>query len=94
MYIKAVVGVDKIHNLNRLKERLSRILKQKFNAVLPSWFENTIEAFNYADPKSTAFRYGITIPEEELYADLNHIKTLMSWLSESFKIIKGEIESR
>ncbi|MCJ8165148.1 hypothetical protein MKJ04_09870 [Pontibacter sp. E15-1] len=94
LYIKAVSGVEKTHDLKVLKERLNRILKEKFNAVVPPWFDNIIEAFNYTDPKSTAFRYGTTVPNEELYADLKHIKTLMNRLSESFHTIREEIESR
>ncbi|WP_114752022.1 hypothetical protein [Pleomorphovibrio marinus] len=94
LYIKAVSGVEEIHDLNILKKSLNRILKEKFNTVIPQWFNNIIEVFNYTDPKSTAFRYGITVPKEELYADLKHIKKMMDWLSESFLTIKEEIESR
>lgn len=92
LYIKAVSGIEKTHDFTRLRERLNRILREKFHAVIPPWLDNIIEAFNYTDPESTAFRYGIAVPKEELYADLMHIKTLMSWLSESFRIIKEEIE--
>jgi hypothetical protein len=59
-------------------------------AALPEWFENIMKAFHYSDPKGVAFRYGITEPKEELYADMHPVKTLMNWLSASFKRIKVE----
>ena len=94
LYIKAFSDGGKIHNLKQLKERLNRILKEKFNAVMPVWFSNIINAFHDADPNGTTFRYAEKLPEQEMYADLNHVRTLMNWLVESFKVIKGELESR
>lgn len=90
LYIKAIIGEQINHNLLDLTERLKIVLKTEFNAVLPEWFENIIKAFDYSDPNGTAFRYGITVPNDELYADMRHIKTLMNWLSKSFKRIKAE----
>jgi len=88
LYIKSIIGEEINHNLSQLKKKLDSVLKNKFNSIAPPWFENIIEAFNNTDPKGTAFRYGITVPKEELYADLKHVKTLMSWLAESFRLIK------
>lgn len=92
LYIKAVTWVDKTHNLNTLKERLDKILKEQFNAITPPWLDSIIQSFNHIDPKGTAFRYGITIPKDELYVDLKHMKQLMSWLQVAFQTIKDEIE--
>lgn len=58
----------------------------------PPWFDSIIESFNHIDQKGTAFRFGITIPKDELYIDLKHMKQLMSWLQVAFQTIKDEIE--
>ncbi len=90
LYIKAIIGEEINHNLHDLMQKLKSILKTEFNSVLPEWFENIIEAFDYSDPNGTAFRYGITVPKNELYVDMKHVKTLMAWLSDSFRRIKTE----
>ncbi len=90
LYIKSIIGVEISHDLIILLGKLKELLKNDFNTIPPKWFENIIEAFNYADPYGTAFRYSITIPNEELYADMTHIKVLMGWLSDSFKRINHE----
>ena len=90
LYIKAIIGKEINHDLRYLTGKLKTVLKNEFNAVTPEWFENIIEAFDYSDPKGTAFRYGETVPKEELYADMRHIGTLMNWLSDSFKRIRTE----
>lgn len=94
LYIKAVSRGNKIHDLNALKQRLTRTLKENFNAVMPTWFSNIIDAFHYADPSGSTFRYAESLPNQELYMDLNHVKTLMNWMAESFEIIRRETESR
>lgn len=90
LYIKSVTGEEINHNLHDLLLKLKDVLKNEFNASPPEWFENIIEVFHYSDPKGKAFRYGITVPKEELYADMRQVKTLMNWLSVSFKRIKVE----
>ncbi|MBS1511021.1 MAG: hypothetical protein JST86_09280 [Bacteroidetes bacterium] len=90
LYIKAIIGEEISHDLKDLMKKLKVFLINEFNALPPEWFENIIEAFNDSDPKGTAFRYGLTIPKDELYADMSHIKTLMNWVSESFKKIQIE----
>lgn len=90
LYIKTIIGEVFTHDLHELMGRLKIVLKTDFNSVAPAWFEDIIEAFNYSDPKGTAFRYGTTIPKDELYADMRHIKTLMGWFSESCRRIKTE----
>jgi hypothetical protein len=90
LYIKAIIGEEINHDLRDLLEKLKVMLKNEFNSAPPEWFENIIEAFVYSDPKGTAFRYGITVPDDELYADMRHVRKLMNWLSESFKRIKTE----
>ena len=90
LYIKAIIGQQINHNLIDLTEMLKIELKTKRNTVLPEWFENSIKAFDYSDPNGTAFRYGITVPKNELYADMEHIKTIMNGISKLFKRIKEE----
>ena len=90
LYIKTVTGEEINHNLRNLMAKLKTVLKNEFNSSPPEWFENIIEAFDYSDPKGEAFRYGVTVPKDELYADMKHIKILMDWLSDSFKRIKNE----
>lgn len=92
LYIKAISGIEVHHNLKKLKEKLSLILLENLNTSLPLWLDKLIDAFNYSDPKGTAFRYGITIPKEELYVDLIHLKELMNWLAETFELIRRELE--
>ncbi|QHV97294.1 hypothetical protein [Spirosoma endbachense] len=90
LYIKAVTGEEKSHNLQELLQKLRIKVKAEFDAVLPEWFENVVKAFDDSDPKGTAFRYGITIPKNELYADMLHVKELMGRLSKVFKRIQLE----
>lgn len=90
LYIKAVIGEEINHNLNELLQKLKAILKVDFGAVPPEWFVNIIIAFHESDPKGTTFRYGDLLPKNELFADMLHVKKLMSWLSESFRRIKLE----
>lgn len=94
LYIKAIIGEEISHDLNDLLQKLKIVLMKEFNTVPPEWFEDIVKAFNYSDPKGTAFRYGQTVPKEELYADMKHIKTLMNWLSDSFKRIQYERTKR
>jgi len=90
LYIKAIIGEEINHDLRDLTEKLKKVLKDEFNVIPPEWFDNIIEAFNYTDPKGTAFRYGETVPKNELYADMRHIGNLMNWLSNSFKRVRTE----
>ncbi len=90
LYIKAIIGEEINHDLRDLAEKLKTVLKNEFNVVPPEWFENIIQAFHYSDPKGTAFRYGQTVPQDELYADMRHIASLMNWLSDSFRRIRTE----
>jgi len=90
LYIKSITGEEINHNLHDLLLKLKAVLKNEFNTSPPEWFKNIIEAFHYSDPNGEAFRYGITVPKEELYADMRQVKTLMNWLSASFKRIKVE----
>lgn len=89
LYMKAIIGEEVNHNLHDLMQKFKIVLKTEFNSVPPEWFENIIEAFNYSDPNGTAFRYGITVPKDELYVDMSHVKKLMGWLSEYFRQIKS-----
>ncbi len=89
LYIKSIIGSENHHDLSDLMSKLKLVFKNEFNTVPPTWFENLVEAFNYCDPKGTAFRYGITVPSEELYADMRHISTLMTWFAQVFKRIQN-----
>lgn len=90
LYIKAIIGEEINHDLRDLTEKLKTVLKNEFNSAPPEWFDNIIEAFDYTDPKGTAFRYAETVPKDELYADMRHIGILINWLSESFRRIRTE----
>lgn len=90
LYMKSTTGrYKKNHNLLFLLQEFKQLLRSEFDSVLPDWFENVILAFNDFDPKGTAFRYGGDIPRE-VWADLVHIKKLMSWIAESFQKIKNQ----
>jgi hypothetical protein len=86
--MKSVVGEERNHNLMNLLEKFRVTIKNSFREDLPVWFENIIKAFDYSDPNGDAFRYGVTYPQDELYADICHIKKQMNWLSKSFERIK------
>lgn len=90
LYFKAIIGEEISHDLRELMEKLKIVLQNEFNVLPPDWFENIIDAFAYSDPKGTAFRYGETVPKDEVYADIRHIKTLMAWLAAAFRKIKSE----
>ena len=92
LYIKSVSGGGETHNLKNLKIRLTKTLKENFNAAMPNWFSNIIDGFHYTDPSGSTFRYAESLPNQELYVDLNHVKTLMNWMAKSFEIIRREIE--
>lgn len=87
LYLKAFQKSYKTHNLENLQTRLSKILKDEYNAFTPPWFNSLIESFQEVDPKSTSFRYGIVETDEELYVDLKHLKIMMNWLSVVFQKI-------
>lgn len=91
LYIKAIIGEEINHDLQDLTKKLKKILMSELNAALPMWFENIIEAFHYSDPQSTTFRYGKNFHEDESFADMGHIKTLMDWMSEAFRRIRIEL---
>jgi len=67
--------------------RLTVIVSTITHFIIPVRFENIIKAFDYSDPNGDAFRYGVTYPQDELYADIRHIKKQMDWLSQSFERI-------
>ncbi len=91
LYMKAIVGVEKTHNLAKLLNKLKQEIKLCFNEDLPKWFENLVEGFSYIDPSSTAFRYSITLPSEEIYIDMRHVKKLMDWSAKAFRNIREVI---
>lgn len=93
LYVKSVTGEEISHDLKYLYNKLNTLIKTHLNANLPQWFDDLINAFDKVDPKGTAFRYGITISSEELYADIKHIKDLMNWVYEIFKQLKETLSS-
>lgn len=84
LYLKSVIGIEKSHNLKELDRKFKNYLKKEFGFETPDWYDKIIESFSYADPNGTAFRYGVNVSSEILYADMNHIKKLMNWLEMLF----------
>jgi hypothetical protein len=90
LYLKATLANPKQHHdLTGLFREFKDTLKAEFavDSTPPKWFENVIVAFDDFDPKSTTFRYGGLVGDE-LWIDLPHVKTQMSWLAESFLKIR------
>jgi hypothetical protein len=82
VYLKVVVRPVKLnHNLKELVEQF----KQKYNKKLSEWAQNLLDQFHDIDEKSTTFRYGERLPNEEYWIDLHHLRTVMDVLSRSFK---------
>lgn len=90
LYIKSIIGEEKNHNLKNLLDKLVVKIEKELSLSLPTWLHNLISSFDSVDPKSTAFRYGQTIPIDELYADMRHIKSLMGWTMQVFTNIKSK----
>lgn len=89
LYMKAVIGKWKWnHELIPLYDKLKELLKTEFNADVPEWFEKIIIAFNDFDPDGTTFRYGGGLILDEVFIDFIHLKTLMTWTSQSFQNIR------
>lgn len=89
LYMKAIIGrYKKGHDLIYLLNRLKDILKNEFNSPVPEWFENLTIAFNDFDPRGVTFRYGGYLEKHEAFVDFAHLKTLMSWVTESFDNIR------
>jgi len=97
LYLKAVLPEqkEKHHNLQILFKELNEILKNKNVTVIPDWFKNLVYEFHDFDPNSTTFRFSesgvfskITGDKGEFMIDLQHIKKLMSWFSQSLQRIR------
>ena len=85
LYFKAILrGENNTHDLTILAEKFNQILESNFKTKSPLWFKNMIKSFNEFDPGSTAFRYGELDWKDEMVIDLEHIKEIMEWSSESF----------
>jgi hypothetical protein len=88
LYLKAIVSKQKQdHDLIWLLNEFKRLLKSEFDTELPKWFEGIILSFNDFDPNGTNFRYGGAYPGEA-WVDIEHMRTLISWMSMSFQKIK------
>lgn len=89
LYLKATIGkTKKEHNLIPLLEKFKNLVKKEFNSDVPFWFEDIIISINDFDPFGTTFRYGGSIPNDEVYVDLRHVKKKMDSLSTTFQTIK------
>lgn len=42
------------------------------------------------DPNGTTFRFGGSVEGDEVFIDIAHLKTMMSWLADSFQKISRE----
>jgi len=94
LYLKAIVGKQKSHDLLWFLGKLKALLKAEFNAITPEWFDNVIKVFNDFDPYGIAFRYGDISCGDYMYVDMLHVKRLMHLVAESFKTIRKEREKK
>lgn len=92
LYLKSIIRKNvKSHDLSKLLDDFKIIVKKRFNAETPEWFDNIIIAFNEFDPGGTLFRYGGDKYYDEMFVDLRHLGELMGWLADSFSRIKKQI---
>jgi hypothetical protein len=92
LYLKSIIGKKlKSHDLSKLLDDFKVIVKKKFNAETPEWFDNIIIAFNEFDPGGTLFRYGGNQYYNEMFVDLRHLGELMGWLADSLSKVKRQI---
>jgi HEPN domain-containing protein len=86
LYMKAILGkYEKSHDLSSLLKKLKVYLKNEFNILPPTWFEDTVLTFNELDPSGTIMRYGGHCSMEEMFIDFDHLKSLMSLMSKIFQ---------
>jgi hypothetical protein len=94
LYLKATLLHQRTgHDLHSLLQEFKEELKAEFGVTLPQWFENIVLAFVDFDPGSTTFRYGdfpCFLRQGEIWVDLAHMKTLMSWLAKSFQNVRHQ----
>lgn len=89
LYFKAVIGEwENVHSLPKLLQDFKKITKSEFDATPPEWFDDIIIVFDEFDPGGTSFRYGGSMPGE-VWVDIQHVKTLMDWISRSFRKIRN-----
>lgn len=82
IYLKAIVKPAKLnHNLASLVKQFN----QKYNRKLSWWAQNLLDQFHDIDEKSTAFRYGERLPDEEYWIDLNQLRDVMDVLCKGFE---------
>lgn len=72
------------HNLENLYAKFEKIIHDKFEIEIPSWFKNVILALHDFDGQSTTFRYGNENQSNEYLVDLKHFKNLMNSMELSF----------
>ncbi|MDR3715197.1 MAG: hypothetical protein P4L51_20480 [Puia sp.] len=97
LYLKSTLqDLQKYHDLLRLLQQFKTMVKVKLNSDLPQWFIDIVTAFHDFDPNSTTFRYGgfdYVMQRGEMWVDLNHMKTVMGWLSEAFQKVRHAEEA-
>lgn len=82
IYLKAIVKPAKLnHNLATLVKQFN----QKYNRKLSRWAQNLLEQFHDIDEKSTTFRYGEKLPNEEYWINLNQLRDVMEVLCKGFE---------
>lgn len=89
LYLKEITGdTSKMHGLDRLYNKLEKILKEEFDTKIPTWFKDLITTFNDFDSEGTTFRYGGRLNSDEVFIDFIQLKKLMGWLAQSFQNIR------
>lgn len=78
LYLKAITGhYDARHNLQKLYNKLEKLITKEFDEPIPEWFQNVFDVFHEFDPGGTSFRYGGDINGDEVFVDFQQLKLLM-----------------
>lgn len=76
------------HDLTVLLLEFKAMMKTEFNTEPPDWFDNVIKVLiDFDDRAGTLFRYGSS-KYYEVYIDLYHLKTVLTWISDGFENIR------
>jgi hypothetical protein len=91
LYLKAIVKVEKGHDLSKLLEKLKEYVQTHYQTNLPPWFENWILEFDEFDNRSDMFRYADKCLESrhtkdmgEFWIDFIALRRIIALYQEAF----------